>query len=302
MAASDPDSRARASRSGTWATQAAWAVSGIVLAVILFELLDLRSEEERLGELMRGVRRGQLEVVEQALESGLDPGLTTPDGWTALHYASFYGRTELVEVLLRHGAPVDARHPLGWTPLHRAAEHGSVEVARLLIGRGAQIDARANGRSPLGVAISKRHNRLAGYLVEQGADLGELEPRSGLTPVLYAVMSGDSGLLRKLLAHGGDPNGPLRNGDSPLHLAARAGGDEIVRILLERGAVPNSTNAQGATPLHFAAESGSKPSVVLLVGAGGDPAIADGAGERPLDRIAPEQRALLGPVLAVGGD
>ena len=120
MAASPPSSRTRLRRR-EWASQAAWAVSGVVLAVIVFELLDLRSEEQRLAALVAASRRGDVVEVRSLVEGGLDPGMHTPEGWTALHYAAFYGRPEVVAALLERGAPVDARHPRGVTPLHRTA-------------------------------------------------------------------------------------------------------------------------------------------------------------------------------------
>lgn len=268
-----------------WASQAAWAVSGIVLAVIVFELLDLRTDDERFRALMAASRRGNLAEVRELVEDGIDLGAVTSTGWTALHHAAFHGRSDVVALLLENGAPVAARHPRGWTPLHRAAEHGSIEIVRMLIERGAPIDEKANGRSALGVAIAKGHKALVGYLVDQGADLGVLEERSGLTPLLYAVMSRDLELLGKLLAREASVDARLSDGESALHIAVALGDADSLALLLENGAKPNAKNATGRTPLHHAAITGSPELVAMLLEADADPAIVDESGKQPLDLV-----------------
>ena len=285
-----------------WASRAAWAVSGVVLAVIVFELLDLRSDEERIRSLLAAVRRGNLAEVRELVDDGIDLGAVTPNGWTALHHAAFHGRADIVALLLENGAPVAARHPRGWTPLHRAAEHGSIEVARMLIERGAPIDAEANGRSALGVAIAKGHKALVGYLVDQGAGLGVLEERSGLTPLLYAVMSGDLELLEKLLAREASVDARLSDGESALHIAVALGDADGVALLLKGGAKPNARNATGRTPLHRAATSGPPELVAMLLEFGADPAIADESGQRPLDLVPPAGSEAIAELLEARGD
>jgi ankyrin repeat protein len=274
-------------------------VSGIVLAVIVFELLDLRSDEERLTAFISAARAGNVEEVRELIEAGVEPGTRTPEGWTALHYAALHGRVEVVALLLERGEPAHARHPRGATPLHRAAEHGSVEIARLLIARGAPIDAKAGGRTALAVAVAKRHNALAGYLVDQGADLGLLEPRSQLTPMLYAVLSDDPVLLAKVLARGAPVDDRLRNGESALHIAAVVGGPETLSQLLESGADPNAPNDTGSTPLHLAARRGEEPLVAMLVAAGADPEITNQEGQRAHQLLPPDAPAAIAEALGV---
>jgi ankyrin repeat protein len=66
------------------------------------------------------------------------------DGFTALHFAAFFGRHEAVALLLERGAEVDARGT-GWmtgTALHSAASGGHTEAMRRLLEAGADPDAR----------------------------------------------------------------------------------------------------------------------------------------------------------------
>ena len=263
-----------------WAAQIAWAASGVVLALIVFELLDLRGDEVRRSQLIEAARAGDADLVRELVAEGTLPGVATPAGWTPLHYAALHGHENVVALLLEQGAAADARHSRGWTPLHRAAEHGSIEIARMLIERGAPVDAQANGRSPLTVALSKHHHALAGYLVDQGARMELLEDRSQLTPVLYAAMSGDAVLLAKMLDRGAAIDDRLRNGASALHLAIGVGSRDVVSLLLARGADPNVASVSGSTPLHQAARTGSRELAALLVEAGAGPGLANSSGQR----------------------
>jgi len=281
----------RSERRRSWTTQTAWAVSGVVLAVVVYELLDLRGDQERITQLVGASRRGDLAEVRAALKAGAPPDAATSAGWTALHLAAQGGHSDVVSLLLTAGAPPGATHADGWTPLHRAAEGGHIGIARMLLSRGAAVDARGSGRTALGVALAMNEIALATYLVEQGANLGVADVRSGLTPVLYAVGSDDSNLLSMLLDRGASPDDRLRRGESALHLAVSAENGDMVRLLLAASAEPNPQNSSGDTPLHLAASRGNPELILALIEAGGDLRLRNEAGQRPLD-LAGERAAL----------
>jgi uncharacterized protein len=129
----------------------------------------------------------------------------SPDGWTALHLASFFGfadcvrvlieagaklnersnnamenmplhaaaagrHAEIVRVLLERGAWVNARQHGGWTALHAAAQNGDVVLANLLIAAGADVRARAdNNQSALDLALTKGQAAMVETLEYYGA-------------------------------------------------------------------------------------------------------------------------------------
>lgn len=131
----------------------------------------------------------------------------SPDGWTALHLAAFFGGTEAVRALLNkgaaptarsinamanlplhaaaagrhnaiakllidHGAPANARQHGGWTALHAAAQNGDIELAEILLDAGAEIDARAdNNQCALDLALTKGQQRMVEFLEAHGAKL-----------------------------------------------------------------------------------------------------------------------------------
>lgn len=106
----------------------------------------------------------------------LEPGFVdqwSPDGFTALHLAAFFGNEDVAAELLRRGADVNAvaRNALGVQPLHSAAAGGHTAVARLLLEHGADPNARQEGGFvPIHAAAQSGNDELYAILVAAGAD------------------------------------------------------------------------------------------------------------------------------------
>jgi ankyrin repeat protein len=105
----------------------------------------------------------------------LEPGSVdrwSPDGFTALHLAAFFGHEAVAAELLRHGADVGAvaKNPIRVQPLHSAAAGGHNAVARLLLEHGADPNARQEGGFvPLHAAAQAGNDELYELLLASGA-------------------------------------------------------------------------------------------------------------------------------------
>jgi uncharacterized protein len=96
-----------------------------------------------------------------------------PDGFTALHYAAFFGGAAAVGALLAAGADPNAEAGPGLRPLHSAAAARDLEAARRLLAAGAAPDARqAGGFTALHAAAQHDDLALAEELLRHGADPG----------------------------------------------------------------------------------------------------------------------------------
>jgi hypothetical protein len=117
---------------------------------------------------------GRAEELRRAVAE--EPGLVTrrsADGFTALHYACFFGGAAAAAVLLEAGADPDAEagNPSRVCPLHSAAAARDAESARLLLEAGADPDAQqAGGFTALHAAAQHDDAALAELLLSHGAD------------------------------------------------------------------------------------------------------------------------------------
>ena len=227
--------------------------------------------------VMVAARSGSVDVVEQLLAKGANVNAHGPRAQTALMWAVAQRHPAVVKVLLAHGADVHARSdewgyvqavpPHGRLEYNRSIPHGrdtalmfaarvgDLESARLLVAAGANVnDADAWGVSALVLAAHSGFGELVEFLLDKGADANS--SAAGFTALHEAIMRRDEKTVMALLAHGADPNAPLRTwtptrrssadfnfppqfiGASPYWLAARFTQPSIMRALVKSGADP----------------------------------------------------------------
>ena len=99
----------------------------------------------------------------------------SPDGWTPLHLAAFFGQRDTALVLVALGAPLDAlsENPMQNTPMHAAIAGALGEsLAPLLIGFGADVHhVGGSGVTALHLAASRGFEGLCKLLLARGVDL-----------------------------------------------------------------------------------------------------------------------------------
>ncbi|MHB9130410.1 MAG: ankyrin repeat domain-containing protein [Armatimonadota bacterium] len=84
-----------------------------------------------------------------------------------------------------------------------------------------------------------------------GADVN-VQSLRGDTPLHFASVHGEEGIVRILLEHGADATVESADGNTPLHLTADEHWVDIGTLLLAHGADPNVKNAYGMTPRQYA--------------------------------------------------
>jgi len=140
-------------------------------------------------DVLDAAAAGRLDVLRLHLESDQDAlAARSPEGFTPLHLAAFFGGAGAVRMLLVAGMPADAdqENPNRVRPLHSAVAAGDVEAAEALLDAGADPDA-----------------------VQQG----------GYTPLLAAAHSDDAMMAALLLRHGADPTLAADDGRDPAAMA-----------------------------------------------------------------------------------
>ncbi len=217
--------------------------------------------------------RGSASIVKALLNSGAPVDAKTSTGATPLMFAAASGETAAIAALADKGADVNATETDRLqTPLMFAAAENRVDAVKLLIARGADPNAStkltdlsalsANGQNPDGrnLAISPSAPRrpapprpLAPGVERQHMFNEQVAWQGGMTPLLYAVRQGHTGVAVALL-DAGVPVNQRKGGDhvSALLLATVNGHFDLAAMLLDRGANPNLTGENGVAPL-FAA-------------------------------------------------
>ena len=191
----------------------------------------------------------------------------------------------------RDGAGDPARSQGGFTPLLYGVMAGGVETVRALLDGGADVnEAAPDGVSALMLALTKRHEDLALFLLEQGAD-------PNYDPRLLVLALGSPSLAdgQDRVTPEEDATTPDFAGYSALHVAAATSQHRAMRAILEAGGDPNTRMDRpkrfieafeigvfqspgsgrithvGSTPFMLAAKSADAEGMRILFEAGADP-------------------------------
>src|SRR6476469_3229845 len=121
----------------------------------------------------------------------------------------------------------------GFTALHFAAFFGKVEAARTLLDAGAVVNVYSVNElqvQPLHSAAAGRHHEVCRVLIAAGADVNATQ-RNGFTPLHAAAQHGDDELVELLLSAGADPMARTDDGQTTADTAETAGHVDVARRL-----------------------------------------------------------------------
>ncbi|MDD3927633.1 MAG: ankyrin repeat domain-containing protein [bacterium] len=241
--------------------------------------------------LNSAVRRGNLGEVERFIGDGADVNGKAGDGSTPLFWAIVEGYKEIADLLIGHGADINAADRRGLTMLELALAQDHPETAERLIEHGADVKARVIdkngyykgfepelGSMPLHWAAAGGHTRVAGILLDRGAEVNG-KAGDGSTPLCWAVAGGRTEVAELLIRHGAEVNPKIENGITPLRWAATA---ETVELLIKHGADIKTGDKNSRTPLLWAAFDGRVEVAGILIKHGADINARDRKGRTPL--------------------
>jgi len=255
---------------------------------------------------------GNLDMVKFLIDHEADVNAASPYGWTALMSAVQEERRDVVTFLLQQGAKVNCNMDQ-WTPLSIAASRGNLDLVELI----AQQDLFQEKNTALVKAVENNHFDVFEYLLSNGADIDCIDKADtlrraakkgrlnvvellnhpsiknavdhlGRTPLMYAAMGGNNGVVGYLLHHCAEIN--LRDGDgwSALHYACSGENNDSVRLLMKDGADVNLASDYSVTPLMLA----NIETMDHLVTNGAEVDSRDYEGKTALFRAAEEGRYL----------
>ncbi|OAG05968.1 ankyrin [Paraphaeosphaeria sporulosa] len=210
---------------------------------------------------------GNIALLEQLHEVGVDLFTIAADGSNALHAAATATSSGAIRYLLSMGVRPNECNKMGRTPLQEAARAGNWENMSVLLSR----EISRPPATLLGSYLVQSENlhAIAAFIEHYGRQVID----QGDEPLLHVAVNRKSvAVLRHLLVHRGlNINASDRSGRAVLHYAAKLGIAEILQLLLAYPGI--DVNAwpitrkfnHHDTPLDIAVRRGQEVAVRILL-------------------------------------
>ncbi|XP_047477382.1 transient receptor potential cation channel subfamily A member 1-like [Penaeus chinensis] len=206
-------------------------------------------------------------------------------------------RKKAVELCMKSGAIISTQQDDRSTPVHLACSQGANEIVKLMFT--LQPDEKlkalstldAQGMTPLHCAAMFDHPELVAYLIEEGAEVDQVD-QEHRSPLLLAASRRGWRTVDALLAHGADPTIRDSHLKNLLHVVIMNGGSisDVLSLKQARDTLSTSSitmmlneqDSMGWSPLHYASRSGHICSLSSLLQLGASVRTKDKRNESPL--------------------
>lgn len=257
--------------------------------------LGHRAKYDPDDELRQGAMRGNLQMVQTALDNHACVVTINPRGLTPLMMASASGietSIEVVRELLEKKADMNVCDQIGWDCLHHACRNGRLDVVRLLISAKADCSrTTSDSKTILTMAVLEGIGRLVKWLLDHPPAFALLhrKDRGGRTALHYAIQFDHYDAMKLLLHAKAKPHCIDKDGMQPLMMACHNGNDKCAQFLHKRKGDVNAMDSQNRGPLLHAIVAGHEQLAVWLLKKGADAFQKDMSGITPL-RAADENK------------
>ena len=155
------------------------------------DLAELMSTKKEL-DIFEAASLGKFDRLEECCRDKSAVNSCSKDGFTALHFACYFGQPGAARLLIENGGAVDAvaGNAMKVMPLHSAASARNLEAARVLLEHGAPVSARQHGGwAPIHAAAQHGDRAMVELLLQYGAD-PRIENDEGKTAAAVAKEKG----------------------------------------------------------------------------------------------------------------
>lgn len=221
------------------------------------ELIAGAMQKRRLElQLCEAVASGNLPEARKLLALGVSANAMSHDHqMSVLMQAVAVSRVWMVRVLLENGADPNYVNVQSKSVLHVAAAQSTPEIVSCLLAAGADPMMQGNnGATPLHDAVWQRRTDLVKALLPAYKVLN-YNPDGGRngTPLEMAIYGGSQSIVQAFISAGTDLRGACFAKRPPLVAAVKSGKTEIVRTLYQAGADPDARDSSGKSARDYAA-------------------------------------------------
>ena len=188
----------------------------------LFSRMNTSEQSEDLTPLMRAIKEGDVDKVEDLLDTEID---------------------------------LNAKNNKGFNAFHLACEIGATRIVNLLHKKGMDINEPADDylrSTPLFLAIKNNHERLIWFLLKLGAKIDQRDAKTGNTILHLISSSCSSDLVLPEIFIKDNVNSQNNDGVTPLMLAVVSRKIEMAHQLLQNKALVDQKDKWGYTALWYA--------------------------------------------------
>lgn len=187
-------------------------------------LLTSQLQAQKKYEIIKDIKKGNLEGVKQAIESGVSANsIGGRFKESLLNIAADNGHIEIVKYLIAQGAEINKVTGVygGMTPLIRASQNCNVSIVKLLIDKGANPNLTNKGSfytNPLYSAAKNGCLDVAKLLLSHNADIN-FSAGTGHTVLTGAIVSSTKSEAAIMLVESGADVNKTAYGKHPVHIA-----------------------------------------------------------------------------------
>jgi ankyrin repeat protein len=193
--------------------------------------------EHSITPLLKAAWDGDVPIVQYLIGKGADVNARATDTKeTALINAVTREHTEVIKALLAAKADVTLRNSFDFNAFTSAVAAGNQEIAALLLDASAKVGEGASGLTPLAFAVSTGNVEMIRFLVKRGADVNQGAKSGGQTALISAIYGAQIESVKTLIELKADVNAKMKDGTTPLKLARKGDQEEIAALLEAAGA------------------------------------------------------------------
>ncbi len=173
-------------------------ILGLLILLSIFGVIWCETVDEML---LRGVRTGDISVVEKAIANGANVNFCDANDKTVLMYACEKNNYPMVKKLLESGANTSEKNTSGQTAIMIAAkETNDIKFIKLLRSFGANINENDNqGKTVLMYASENQSDVIVNFLIREGVNLRSLDI-FGNSAAMWAAKNGNLYTLNAFLS------------------------------------------------------------------------------------------------------